>query len=291
MSVLSLKSVISEMNDRLMSGSENSYNQLTNLREKLQVLYDYRNDIRRDIDTGTDDNTPKAIQNICTQHYYSSFEKYLESQNLPITSLSIGDIHNAVQQISYCSCNSRNIDNCKNVVTTTINGTQILCQCNLRNPVTCTCQSRTGGKYDPLCNCDTRYAGCSCVERSALAVCECNGRCSCNAVNEYTMTPPPDKNDEGVKCLCESRDYDNGCQCFVRTITPISPCDCQARTATCNGVGNAPNGWDKYCGSHTRPTTQGQCTCNYRDTTTAVDYCDCYNRTAAELCQCNLRSY
>lgn len=284
MSIRSLKQTIDRMNNELRcAGTLNNYNDLNDLKNKIDIMYDYRNDNIRDADTGTDDDTVNEIANLCSQHFYKSYLEYLNKNSLTKETLSIGDINNALDNMSYCSCNSRQIQNCGCVSRITGN----YCNCNVRNPYICSCVSRTAGKYDPLCYCNTRDSGCDCVSRMTTNNCDCNGRCSCNSVNEYSMTPIDEMDQE---CTCVSRQYGDFCQCNIRTITQVQNCECQARTAN-NPSSTAPSGWDGYCGSHMLPTSYNKCSCNSRTSSTdSEDYCLCFSRTSSLMCECNVRN-
>ena len=278
MGVLSLQSLISTMNERNCAGAESAHDQLTDLLNKINIMYQYRNDQRRD---------SGVVRNACYQHWYGSYGDYLHAKGLsqnPLT-LSIGNLDQATSNIAYCSCNARQIGGCSCV---SVINQGARCSCNVRNPYTCECHSRTGGKYDPVCYCDTRNAAeggslCNCVSRSGSLYCDCNARCTCNSVSEFTMTP-----EAAIRasngCTCESRQYADRCENHYSY--SAAPCQCQNRAINCNGVSNAPNGWDGYCGWHKRPTTRGICQCNERSS--SYNYCSCVSRGTTS-CQCNVR--
>lgn len=278
MALRSLKQTYERMvNELQSSGSSASYNDLKVLKEKIDTMYRYRNDEIQDVDPRNNgDDTPGVIANVCHQHFFRSFDEFQKRTGVSY-SLSIGDLNNAMDQMAFCTCNSRSIQGCDCVLRQLGN----TCNCNARNPIDCGCVYRYGGKYSPSCVCHTRYAGCDCVTRTSSQDCDCHGRCSCNVVKEYTMTDPKTI----TNCTCVSRQFGDACQCHTRSVAQTTPCECQSRAVECNGVSNAPHGWDKYCGEHEKPTTRGACQCNARTSPQENDYCVCVERTSTVMCE------
>ncbi len=96
-----------------------------------------------------------------------------------VDSLSLRDIHKVVSNLSKCSCNARKTEGCF-----CQNRQFNNCECNLHN--------------DQL-KCNTREG----------SYCDCNGRCSCNMVSEYSV------------CSCVTRGtigqpFKQRCTCNVR---------------------------------------------------------------------------
>lgn len=286
--------------ERLVGGhsddANDKYEDLDSLKRKLDVMYQYRNNEIKDADnTGTIDKSPGVIENVCNMHAYKSFTEYQQAIGVDY-SLSLGDLNDALNAMSYCTCNSRSLGGCNCVTRTAGNS----CSCNLRSPYTCMCVYRNGNKYVQGCNCDVRDSGCSCVSRTSSAGCSCNSRCSCNVVNEYEKAVPP------KECTCVSRNYDTGCQCDARTVTydkaknpPSGPCNivdassgclCVARDSGCGAnVGCDYVGWE--CGGHVQPQKNGCCTCDVR-TSNESDIirsaCQCVTRTPIIGCTYNV---
>ena len=289
-----------EVNTKLVGGhsddSNNRYESLSVLKDKIDIMYKYRNNQIKDIDnTETKDNSPGIIENICNAHSFKSFDDYQKANGI-YYSLSLGDLNDALDNMSYCTCNSRSVEGCDCVVRTSGK----TCQCNLRSPYECMCVIRTGNKYVQVCNCNIRDNSCSCVNRTTSAGCSCNSRCSCNVVNEYDKMPPP------TSCTCVTRYYDSGCQCDARTVSydkavnvPSGPCyivdassgcSCVARQSSCPGnVGCSYVGWN--CGDHIQPNRVGCCSCDIR-TPSSNEYitgaCQCVSRTQTIGCSYNV---
>ena len=283
MSIISLKTMVDQMNVMRQAGSNNNHNQLTNLTDKMNIMFQYRNDDLRDADPEkNNDNTPNEIENKCIEHYHENYTEYLKSKGLEGDELSVGDVNNTLIETSHCSCNAREQGGCYCVSRTLGN----YCNCNVRNPIQCSCVARSGGKYDPVCVCNVRYTGCDCVSRVTSSGCQCHTRCSCNAVNEYTMTPVAEMD---KTCLCQNRMFDHGCQCYTRTISAVEPCECQYRGSSCTANETAPGDWADFCTEHQNPSASGACTCNSRSAISDRDYCVCYSRTGAIMCQCDMR--
>lgn len=244
------------ISERRMSGPEKTYDDmdLEQLKKRLEVMYQYRNDDIRDVDAGNGvDHTTGQVQNVCHQHYYKSFKDYQTTMGVDY-SLSLGDINDAIDALSYCTCNGRSIQACNCVSRSTGN----TCDCNLRAPYQCNCYHRHGGKYDPECRVHclkVTSVGCACVSRNAEVSCDCHGRCSCNIVNEYTMEPAP------ASCTCVSRSYGDPCRCHARTAPPAKP-NYEGDASAC------PSKWNKK-----------------------TDVCDCVNRTSQTLCEYHEKSY
>lgn len=94
-------------------------------------------------------------------------------------SLSLGDIHRLVSNLSICSCNSRKSE---------------ACSCQNRESSTCSCNT-----YNSVSQCTTR----------SRSLCDCNGRCSCNQVAEYSV----------CSCVLRGTNdqkYKNRCDCNIR---------------------------------------------------------------------------
>ena len=281
MAIRSLKETYRRMvEEKKMSGqAADNFSDLRSLENRLAVMYRYRNNELQDSDSNTEDDSPGRIENICSEHYYSSFSDYQNKHGLKY-SLSIGDLNDAMDGMSYCTCNGRQIEGC-NCVARYYGD---VCNCDVRNPIECTCRARDGGKYDPECYCNTRYSGCSCVSRTQSVDCDCHGRCSCNIVNEFTMSVP------AAECSCVAREAGDECLCHVRTTAVVTPCDCQARSAvSCPNDGNQ---WASgYCGRHAAPTHKNACLCNSRNAQDEFSYCSCVSRTASVQCGYHVKDY
>ena len=73
-----------EVNTKLVGGhsddSNNRYESLSVLKDKIDIMYKYRNNQIKDIDnTGTKDNSPGVIENICNAHSFKSFDEFSEA--------------------------------------------------------------------------------------------------------------------------------------------------------------------------------------------------------------------
>lgn len=289
--------------ERTRSGSSSDYKDLNAVKNKLDGMYIYRN-----YDYVPTRNLVEASsgrpETICHEHYYTSFTDYLVKTGRDATSKSLGDIFDASQQIPYCTCDGRNISKCPCVYVKTDTPT---CDCYTRNAITCTCVSRSSGKYAPSCYCDVRYTSCPCVERSYAYSCDCDGRCSCHTVSEYTMTK---KENITEPCDCVSRTYSGECACHVDAKT-IYNCYCQNRSFS--KYSNAPSGWDSYCGGAHEMPESGRCECNARESSignvncsnvyaspcqdhcisdgSTDSSCSCVTRSGSVLCRCNVRHF
>lgn len=290
------------VNKKFVGGNADNENNtdkdLASLKQKIDVMYKYRNNEIQDEDlmkhTYADD-TPNVINNKCYSHLYNSFDEYQKTIGTSY-SLSIGDLDDALNAMSYCTCNARSIEGCYCVTRTGGDS----CQCYLRSPYTCACVVRSGNKYVSSCNCNVQDVGCNCVSRVTNSSCECNTRCSCNVVNEYDINEPP------TECTCVSREFDSGCKCNARTITydtvldntqlpascyivnASSGCECVARRSSCPAnVGCNYVGW--HCDGHVQPQRINCCTCDVR---TSVGYksgaCDCVARKSITSCAYNV---
>lgn len=216
----------------------------------------------------------------CPEHKFASYAALQTSLGYNGDEYSTGDYNRALDNMTYCTCESRFAAacNCENRIDNVM-----VCECNARNNYTCDCQWRSGGKYGPPpCVCDLRVAAvCGCRERESPPDCTCDGRCSCNAVKEFSMTPPNDN------CTCNGV-YQSGCACQSRSANTCDNhvCSCRVRDAAQVGMSQPYPGW--HCSTRVKTgyyldrCSGNTCTCFNRTATVAT--CSCDNR-----CSCNTK--
>lgn len=216
-------------------------------------------------------NIRNAAGQYCTGHNYASYAAFQQTIGYHGDEESTGDYNRALDNMTYCTCESRFANACDCQQRTDHNW----CQCDARNVYTCDCQSRSGGKYGPPpCNCNGRIASiCGCRQRDVTVDCTCDGRCSCNAVKEFSMVPPNDA------CTCNGV-FQTGCACQNRAATMCVTHSCA-------------------CHNRSSVLVNGPCTCNARRYRYSYAYqyeercqtntCSCLSRSAVDPCQCNNR--
>lgn len=251
--------------------ARSSANQRTNiiassageLKERVKDMIEIRNgDMSR-----TQKYCPRHYGTICTAHKYDTYEKLMEAttgmkngNNVPVSS---GDIYRAIPNIPYCDCNVRFAGDCVCLS----NKKMDHCSCHQRQaPPICNCQGRYAGKYAEgwqHCSCNNRTMDrCICLGRSATTNCKCHSRCSCDGRKEFSYKKPdPD-------CLCNTKTIET-CICDEhRTIDCTAHyCNCYSRTQHCG------EHWeiDTSKGQYTNRYVYSYCDINVRGTTYTVN--------------------